>query len=69
MPEAAIAVVIPAYNAGRFLSEAIESVRSQSLANWECVIVDDGSTDGTEDLLRMDTVMIQGRPDCGMRLR
>ncbi|MEE8291549.1 MAG: glycosyltransferase family A protein, partial [Candidatus Tectomicrobia bacterium] len=51
MPEAAIGVVIPAYNAGRFLSEAIESVRSQSLANWECVIVDDGSTDGTEDLL------------------
>ncbi len=51
MPEAAIGVVIPAYNAGRFLSEAIESVRSQSLANWECMIVDDGSTDGTEDLL------------------
>ena len=43
----AIAVVIPAWNAGRFLNEAIDSVRAQTITEWECVIVDDGSTDDT----------------------
>jgi glycosyltransferase involved in cell wall biosynthesis len=52
MPEAAIGVVIPTYNAGFFLSETIESVRAQTLCNWECTIVDDGSTDETPCLLR-----------------
>jgi len=51
MTEAAIGVVIPAYNAGHFLGEAIESVRAQRLENWECLIVDDGSTDETPFLL------------------
>jgi glycosyltransferase involved in cell wall biosynthesis len=51
MSETAIGVVIPAYNAGRFLREAIESVRAQTISKWECTIVDDGSTDETPSLL------------------
>ena len=51
MPEAAIGVIIPAYNAGTFLAEAIESLQTQTLDNWECIIVDDGSTDETSLLL------------------
>ena len=47
----AIAVVIPAYNAGRFIGEAIESVRAQTTSQWECMIVDDGSTDETPSRL------------------
>ena len=47
----AIAVVIPAYNAGRFIGEAIESVRAQTISQWECMIVDDGSTDETPSRL------------------
>ncbi len=47
MSEPAIGVVIPAYNAGHYLLEAIESVRVQTLVKWECTIVDDGSTDET----------------------
>jgi glycosyltransferase involved in cell wall biosynthesis len=44
-----VSVVIPFYNAERFLSEAVESVFAQSFADWEMLLIDDGSTDaGTE---------------------
>ena len=42
-----VAVIIPAYNQSRYLSQAVESVLGQSMADWETVIVDDGSTDDT----------------------
>ena len=45
-----ISVVIPAYNAGQFLDETLESVLSQTYENWECIIVNDGSTDNTESI-------------------
>lgn len=40
-------VIIPAFNAERFIAEAIGSVRRQSAAPREIIVVDDGSTDGT----------------------
>lgn len=43
-----ISVVIPSYNHGAFLIEAIESLVDQTYQNWECIIVDDGSTDNTQ---------------------
>src|SRR5258708_13148789 len=45
--EPSVAVVIPAFNCDRWLTQAIESIRVQSLANFELIIVDDGSTDQT----------------------
>lgn len=42
-----ISIITPAYNAGRFIGETIESVQAQTYPHWEMLIVDDGSTDDT----------------------
>ena len=47
-----IAVVIPCYNGGRFLREAIESVLHQTCRAAELVVVNDGSTDDTAAVAR-----------------
>jgi teichuronic acid biosynthesis glycosyltransferase TuaG len=47
----AVSVITPAYNAVAFIGQTIESVRAQTFEDWELVIVDDGSTDGTTDLI------------------
>ncbi|HLX29949.1 MAG TPA: glycosyltransferase family 2 protein [Casimicrobiaceae bacterium] len=45
--ESLVSVIIPCFNQGRFLPFALDSVSRQSHARWECIIVDDGSTDET----------------------
>lgn len=47
-----VSVVTPVYNGERYLDECIRSVRSQSYENWEYVIVDNCSTDGTAEIAR-----------------
>ena len=47
-----ISVVIPTYNYGRYLSTAIDSVFSQQGVDVELIVVDDGSTDHTQEVLR-----------------
>jgi len=46
----AISVLVPAFNAARTLESALNSVRRQSDVDWECIVVDDGSTDETRAL-------------------
>lgn len=50
-PEAEIDVVIPARNRRDLLREAVESVLGQSFHSFNCLVVDDGSTDGTPEML------------------
>ena len=47
-----ISVIMPAWNAARYLAEAVASVRAQTFADWELLIVDDASTDDTAALCR-----------------
>jgi glycosyltransferase involved in cell wall biosynthesis len=45
-----ISIVMPAYNAERFLAEAIESVLAQTWKDFELIILDDGSQDRTREI-------------------
>src|SRR5215210_6468575 len=46
-----VSVVVPTYNYGRFIGETLDSLRAQTYDEWECVVVDDGSTDDTEGVV------------------
>lgn len=50
--EPLVSVVMPAFNAQRFIAQAVESVRAQSVTDWELIVIDDGSTDETPYMVR-----------------
>lgn len=50
-----VSVIIPVYNRERLIVETLESVKAQTMEEWECIIVDDSSTDNTEKEIRSFT--------------
>ena len=47
-----VSIIIPTYNTAQFLSEAIDSVLNQTYTDFELIVVDDGSTDNTVEILK-----------------
>jgi glycosyltransferase involved in cell wall biosynthesis len=43
-------IIIPCYNQSHFLDDSLESLMSQSYSNWEAIIINDGSTDNTDEI-------------------
>lgn len=47
-----ISVIIPTYNRAHIIGETLDSIIAQTYKNWECIIVDDYSTDNTEEIIK-----------------
>lgn len=47
-----VSIIMPAFNAGKFIDQAIQSVLDQSFTNWELLICDDGSTDNSAEIIK-----------------
>ena len=50
MSNTLISIIVPCYNQAQYLDECLQSVLDQTYQNWECIIVNDGSTDNTEEI-------------------
>ncbi|MGH8639005.1 MAG: glycosyltransferase [Burkholderiales bacterium] len=62
----AVTVVIPCFNQGRFLPAAVASVRAQDHQHVECIVVDDGSTDGTATIASELGMRLLQQPNRGV---
>ena len=47
-----VSIILPTYNRASFLPEAFEAIKKQSFEDWELIVVDDGSTDNTRELVK-----------------
>lgn len=52
MDSVLVSVIIPTFNRAQYIGEAIDSIIAQTYTNWECIIVDDGCTDNTAEILQ-----------------
>lgn len=47
-----VSIILPAFNAQKTLSDALQSLENQTYTHWECIVIDDGSTDETAEIAR-----------------
>ena len=52
MNNSLVSIIIPTYNRAHLISETLHSIIAQTYTYWECIVVDDGSTDNTEEILK-----------------
>jgi glycosyltransferase involved in cell wall biosynthesis len=55
MKQPLVSVVVAAFNYGKYIAETLQSVENQTYINWECIVVDDGSTDNTREVVEAFT--------------
>lgn len=46
-----VSIILPTYNRANFLPDTLDSILSQTYTNWECIVIDDGSSDGTNKVM------------------
>ena len=51
MKNPTVSVICRTYNQERFINQAIQSVLNQTLSDWELIVINDASTDGTESVI------------------
>jgi len=51
MNEPLVSIIIPTFNRAHVITETLDSILAQTYQNWECIIVDDASTDNTDDVV------------------
>ena len=47
-----VSIIMPVYNAEKYISESIRSVQNQNFDNWEIICIDDGSTDNSVNIVK-----------------
>ena len=57
IPGPKVSVIISCLNMAKYLPQCLDSIRAQTLQDWETIIVDDGSTDGTHEILKRYAAM------------
>ena len=70
MPAPTVSVIMPAYNSRRYVGLTIDSILAQTFRDFEYIVVDDGSTDGTDAVIRKyladSRVRMYRRPNTGI---
>ena len=71
-PSIKVSIIMPAYNASKYLVDSVESVKKQSFKNWELIIIDDCSIDNTAELIKSMSekdsriIFMQNTENCGV---